>query len=68
MDPNSRRDEVIPLTRGSILYPRDPATKVALQDLPSLIEQPIGNSTNSFNVVIVDWLTGRGRIERQEVR
>jgi prepilin-type N-terminal cleavage/methylation domain-containing protein len=62
------REEIVPLVRGSILYPRDPATKVAIQDLPSLMENPPGNATTNYNVVIVDWLTGRGRIERQEVR
>jgi prepilin-type N-terminal cleavage/methylation domain-containing protein len=68
LDTRPQRDEVIPLTRGSILYPRDAATRTVLQGSPSLAENPAGNTTNSYNVIIVDWLTGRGRIERQEVR
>jgi prepilin-type N-terminal cleavage/methylation domain-containing protein len=63
-------DEAIPLARGSVLYPHDPATKMnnpAL--LPDAIEVPPGNSTNtSFNLVCIDRLTGRAYVKRQEVR
>jgi len=31
-------------------------------------ESPPGNTTNAFNVVNIDWLTGRARLERQEVQ
>jgi len=62
----SRRDELIPVARGSVLFPRDAATKVAQQGQFSALESPAGNSTNSFNIVHVEWLTGRARIERQE--
>jgi hypothetical protein len=63
-------DEVIPLAKGNVLYPHDPATKTnnpAL--LPTAIEVPLGNSTiNSFNLICIDRLTGRTYVKRQEVR
>jgi len=63
----SGRDEVIPLSRGSVVFARDP-NKKPRQGLPSFNELPPGNSTNAFNVVYVDWLTGRARALQQEVR
>jgi prepilin-type N-terminal cleavage/methylation domain-containing protein len=63
-------DEVIPLAKGSVLYPHDPATKMnnpAL--LPTAREVPPGNSTtNSFNLICIDRLTGRACVKRQEVK
>jgi prepilin-type N-terminal cleavage/methylation domain-containing protein len=64
----SGQDEVIPLARGSVLFSRD-AAKVPTRQLPSILEVPPGNSTNSaFNLVYIDWLTGRARIERQAIK
>jgi hypothetical protein len=35
--------------------------------LPSVIESPPGNSTNSaYNVIHIDRITGRARLERQD--
>ena len=64
------QNEMIPVTRGNVIYTRDPATKIPLaQKVPSVIEQPPGNgSTNSYNIVAIDWLTGRARVERQKVQ
>jgi prepilin-type N-terminal cleavage/methylation domain-containing protein len=63
-------NEIIPLAKGSVLYPHDPATKTnnpAL--LPSAREVPSGNSTtNSFNLICIDRLTGRAYVKRQEVK
>jgi type II secretory pathway pseudopilin PulG len=63
-------DEFIPLAKGSVLYPHDSATKTnnpAL--LPSAREVPPGNSTtNSFNLIWIDYLTGRACVKRQEVK
>ena len=53
---------------GSVGVARDPNTKLALASSPRFTEQPPGNSTNAFNLVNIDWLTGRARVERQEVR
>lgn len=64
----SQRDEIIPLARGSILFGRN-ADRTAARRAPSLLEVPPGNSTNSaFNLIYIDWLTGRAHVERQEVR
>ncbi len=57
------RDVFIPLAGGSILYTRD-ATNGALATW-SAQEVPVGNSTN--NVIHIDWLTGRARLERPDV-
>jgi prepilin-type N-terminal cleavage/methylation domain-containing protein len=63
-------DEIIPLAKGSVLYPHDPATKMGNPALlPKAIETPPGNSTtNSFNLICIDRLTGRTYVKRQEVR
>jgi len=64
----SDRDEVIPLSRGSVLFGRDSARKPQKRP-PSMLENPVGNSTNSaFNLVVIDRLTGRPHVERQEVQ
>ncbi len=63
-----RHDEFIPLAHGSVLPPRNPATKVPVPGAPDELESPPGNSTNTFNLIRIDWLTGRARLERQEVR
>ncbi|HVM47486.1 MAG TPA: prepilin-type N-terminal cleavage/methylation domain-containing protein [Candidatus Acidoferrum sp.] len=55
--------EFIPITQGTVGISRDPHTKVALQVLPTPHDVPSGNTTNNYNVVFVDPLTGRGRIE-----
>jgi prepilin-type N-terminal cleavage/methylation domain-containing protein len=57
----SGQNEFIPLATGPVSIA---PTNVA----PYIQEIPAGNTTNAFNVVSIEWLTGRGRIERQEVR
>lgn len=61
---------VFPMTKGNVSFARNSATHVPTMAPPTLIEQPPGNGTNStaFNVVVVDWLTGRARAIQQEVR
>ena len=63
----SGHDEVIPLSRGSVVFARDP-NKQPRVGLPSFSELPTGNTTNAYNVVYIDWLTGRARALQQEVR
>lgn len=63
----SGRDEYIPLAHGSVLYSKNPNTKAFSMESPSVEERPPGNSTNSYNVIHIDWLTGRGRLERREI-
>ncbi len=61
--------EVIPLARGNVTFPRDPASKAALATgTPAFSEQPPGNVTNSYNLIVVDWLTGRAKAIQKEVR
>lgn len=61
-------NELLPLALGSVGFSRDKATGDTLARPPSIIESPTGNSTNSFNIVSIDWLTGRARVLRQEVQ
>ncbi len=65
----SGQDEYLPISQGSVVVPRDPVTGLGKAALPTVVENPPGNTTNSsFNVVSIDWLTGRAHIERQEIR
>jgi hypothetical protein len=65
--PNTQ-PEYIPITQGSAGIARDPTTKVALQVAPSPRDVPSGNTTNNFNLVYIDQLTGRARIEHVKVQ
>lgn len=62
----SGQDEYIPLARGSINFGHD-ANGTPLQQPPTLNEVPPTNSTSAFNLVHIDWLTGRARQEHQEI-
>jgi prepilin-type N-terminal cleavage/methylation domain-containing protein len=64
----SQRDEYIPLARGSIFYARDASTGKFSKQPADIQESPLGNSINNSNVVHIDWLTGRARVERQEIQ
>jgi prepilin-type N-terminal cleavage/methylation domain-containing protein len=61
-------DAFIPLAHGSVAPATDP-NKQLLFAAPSVQEQPPGNSTSSsYNLIHVDSLTGRARLERQQVK
>jgi prepilin-type N-terminal cleavage/methylation domain-containing protein len=62
------QNELIPLTKGAVLFRRDPATGNGTEFVPAIRETPVGNVTNAFNVVSIDWLTGRAHLERQQVQ
>jgi prepilin-type N-terminal cleavage/methylation domain-containing protein len=63
----SGENEYIPIAQGSVLFTRDPTN--GLGTWPYQVnENPPGNTTNTFNLVSIDWLTGRAHLERQEVR
>ena len=68
------RDEYIPLARGSVSPAIDPATKTfvlnsAPPSSPTVSEVPPGNSTSpSFNILHIDWLTGRAVLEFEKVQ
>lgn len=58
-----RDEEIIPLARGKA----SPALDVDRRPIlarPTLEENPPGNSTNAFSLIIVDRLTGRAHVER----
>ncbi len=60
-------DMVIPIVKGSIVYPqesRDKTKKTSLE-AAELIETPKGNYTNN-PVIRIDWLTGRARSIKPE--
>ena len=57
----SQRDEVIPLAKGHITYPRDDAGNL-IRSAPDVQMIPLGQGTNSFQYVRINWLTGRARI------
>jgi prepilin-type N-terminal cleavage/methylation domain-containing protein len=60
-------DENIPLDYGNLAPALDADSKLPIQAGPSYYEEPPGNSTNiSYNVIHVDRLTGRARLERQD--
>ncbi|TAL01958.1 MAG: prepilin-type N-terminal cleavage/methylation domain-containing protein [Verrucomicrobia bacterium] len=63
----SGEDEYIPLAKGSLSYAVN-KDKLPQQAVPTFHENPAGNSTNAFMLVHIDWLTGRGSIERQEIK
>jgi len=60
------RDEYIPLARGTAAHGHD-KDRHSTQALPTLVEIPPGNSTNAFNLIHVDRLTGRARLVHQEI-
>jgi prepilin-type N-terminal cleavage/methylation domain-containing protein len=60
-------DENIPLDYGIMAPALDPKSKLPIQAIPSFEEIPPGNSTNiSYNLIHIDRLTGRARLERQD--
>jgi len=67
-DPN--KDEVLPIARGSILMARrdPPDDEDLLWATPDVVERPAGNSTNNYNLVVIDHATGRGRLVRPEIQ
>ena len=64
--PQTQTAEFIPITQGSAGIAHDPNTKAAVQVLPNPHDVPSGNTSNNFNLVYVDPLTGRARIEHNK--
>ena len=63
------RDEYIPLAQGSVSPAIDPTTKAYQFSGPPIVtENPPGNSTNIYNIVHIDALTGRAVLEFQKVK
>ena len=62
-------DEYIPLAYGTVLPSRDPKTREYVQGIPDVTEVPAGGSTgSSYNLIHIDRITGRARVERQEAQ
>jgi prepilin-type N-terminal cleavage/methylation domain-containing protein len=59
-------DELIPLAKGVVMFSKNP-DQTAGTSAPTVVENPPGNTVNSFDVVRVDWLTGRAHAERQQL-
>jgi prepilin-type N-terminal cleavage/methylation domain-containing protein len=66
----SPQDEYIPLAQGTVAPDMTAAKTFRVNgSAPVVTEQPPGNSTNSgYNIIHIDWLTGRGRQEHQQVQ
>jgi prepilin-type N-terminal cleavage/methylation domain-containing protein len=61
------REETIPIAEGVVDPAKAPGGQLTL--LPAVaVERPPGNWTNQPNLVRVDWLTGRARVEKLEVK
>lgn len=65
--------EFIPLARGSVLPAIDPDTKAYLltnppAGSPQVTEIPPGNSTNTYNIIDIDPLTGRATLQTPNVQ
>jgi type II secretory pathway pseudopilin PulG len=63
-------DQFIALTSGSIIYPLDangrPQWQTGQPSALNPVETPPGNETNNANLIHIDWLTGRAKIERNQ--
>lgn len=65
------RNEVLPLARGGLFLERsiNPGGKeIFTWAAPDVAERPAGNSTNNYNLIVIDHLTGRGRLVRPEIQ
>jgi type II secretory pathway pseudopilin PulG len=60
--------ELIPITEGSVSFPRDAVTKAALLGPATVREIPVGNTTNDYSLVYIDRLTGRAHVDRKKVQ
>jgi len=58
-------DEYIPLDRGHVQY----LAGLSKSTFPATpIETPAGNAVNNCNIIHIDWLTARAKIERNQQR
>jgi len=64
----SRQPELIPLAEGNISFARDPNSKVAVAQPPTVTERPPGNALENYSLVYIDRLTGRAKVERRKVQ
>jgi prepilin-type N-terminal cleavage/methylation domain-containing protein len=62
------RHEYIPLARGIVAPAADPATKAFQFKAPQVVENPPGNSTNIYNLIDIDPLTGRATLQEPRLQ
>jgi len=63
----SGQDEYIPLARGTVYPPgRDQAGQF-LPEAATITEDPPGNALTEYNLIHIDWLTGRARLEERKI-
>jgi prepilin-type N-terminal cleavage/methylation domain-containing protein len=62
------QDEFVPLVRGTIFFPRTADGKIDLTRAADVQTIPPKLATNDFQVVRVNWLTGRAKVETAEFR
>ncbi len=60
-------NQAIHLADGSIFYARDAAGKL-VDGPPEIQEIPPGSSTEVYNRVNIDWLTGKASVDRPEIQ
>ena len=60
--------ELIPLAEGSVSFPRDANSRVAVAQSPQVTERPPGNTLADYSLVYIDRLTGRAHVERRKVQ
>jgi prepilin-type N-terminal cleavage/methylation domain-containing protein len=68
-----QQDEYIPLVRGNVMPAIDSNTRAYLvtnapPGSPQVFEVPPGNSTNAYNIIHIDWLTGRATLEQPRMQ
>jgi prepilin-type N-terminal cleavage/methylation domain-containing protein len=63
----SQHDELIPLAKGSIFFPRDNRGNYVKGDADVQLTPP-GSTTNNFQYVRINWLTGRPKVELPEFK
>jgi prepilin-type N-terminal cleavage/methylation domain-containing protein len=63
----TRTNALIPIAQGTVSFGMN-LDRTTRTNTPTVTENPVGNATNSFNVVNIDWLTGRARLEHPEVQ
>jgi prepilin-type N-terminal cleavage/methylation domain-containing protein len=60
--------EYIPLARANVLPSVDADTKTFQLGSPQVIENPLGNSTNAYNIIDIDPLTGRATLQQPKLQ
>jgi type II secretory pathway pseudopilin PulG len=59
-------NQFISLTSGSIFYPMNSNGSANFQSPADVVETPVSNAFRNPNLINIDWLTARPRIERNQ--